>query len=229
MSQDVIAVTLSWLAEDEPHRFKFDSAWLFLVTPVTLFAVAAIVRGFTAEDRVRNNCASKIGTVKDAVFSTEVHPALAEIVVKIYPYFPKEIAQIIIEDREYLRGQPGRDPELEATRILSYRASFATSLSSLEEHYGKIHRASSVHGRLVAHSQRCAAAMGFFLVAWLYISCYLMLPTVQFPNALTIFVVALFAASVGWAACEWWGANRENNAPSTLVRRAQQASTGQTS
>ena len=222
-------MVLSLLAAENTHRLKFDSAWLFLVTPVTLFALAAIVGGFTAEDRVRNNCASKIADVKDAIFSTEVHPALAEIVVKIYPYFPGEIATIIVEKREYLRGQPGADPELEATRILSYRATFANSLTSLEDHYGKIHSARSAHGRLVAHSKRCAAAMGFFLAAWLYISFYLMLPTVEFPNALTISVVAVFAASAGWAASEWWGSNRENNALSTLVREAQLASTGQTS
>jgi hypothetical protein len=229
VSPDTIAVALSWLAVEDPHRFKFDSAWLFLVTPVTLFALAALIRGLTAEDRVRQSCAEKIADIKDSIFSEDVHPALAEIIVNIYPYFPGKIADIIVEQKDYLTGQPGSDPKLEATRILGYRTSFAASLTSLEVHYGRIHRASSVHGRLVAHQQRYGAAMTVFLVGWLYFGCFLMLPNISFPNALTIAAVCLMALALGWAACEWWGGNRENNSLSKMARQAQQASTGQTS
>ena len=40
---------------------------------------------------------------------------------------------------------------------------------------------------------------------------------------------AVLFASSGWAACEWWDGNRENNSLSKMARQAQQASTGQTS
>lgn len=227
MSADTLALALSWLAEDEPRRFKFDSAWLFLVTPVTLFAAATLIRGLRAEDGVRKNCAEKIVAIKDTIVSDEIHPALANIIVNIYPYFPPHIAEIIVEKKEYLTGQPGSDPKFETTRILGYRTSFAASLNSLEEHYGSIHRATSIHGRLVTHQLRCGAAMAVFLVGWVYFSCFLMLPNIAFPNALTIAAVIVMALSLGWAAAEWWGENRENNALSTLVRQTQ-VSKGQT-
>lgn len=205
---------------DKPLKIEF--AWLALILPVAGFAISGVVRAFTAEDRVRRDCDDQIVEVHDSTVSAEIRPTLGFIIVKIQPYMHWS------DPSSYLPGEPG-DPQLDAARILGYRqASFSDAFGALEDHYVKIHRANAVHGLLVGHARRSGGAMFIFLVAWIYLSLWLLLPNVDFPIAASVAAVVALAGSGGWAASEWWSSNRENNALSVLAREARQLSGGKT-
>jgi hypothetical protein len=201
---------------------KIEFAWLALVLPVAGFALSSVVRAFTAEDRVRRDCHDQVVEVRDSTVSAEIRPTLGTIIVKIQPYMHWP------DPSSYLPGEPG-DPQLDAARILGYRqASFSDAFGALEDHYVKIHSANAVHGLRVGHARRSGGAMFIFLVAWIYLSLWLTLPDVYFPNVTSVAAVAVLAVSGGWAASEWWSSNRENNVLSVLAREASQLSGGRT-
>jgi hypothetical protein len=201
---------------------KIEFGWLAVILPVTGFALTYVIRAFTAEDRVRRECQDQTVEVRDSTMSAEIRPALATIIVQIQPYMKWPDPSV------YLPGEPG-DPELEAARILGYwQAPFTDAFATLEDHYVKIHRATAVHGRRVAHARRCGIAMFTFLIAWMYLSFWLSLPDVDFPTASLLIALAVLAASSGWAAAELSSSNRENNTLSVLAREASRLSGGKT-
>jgi hypothetical protein len=216
-------VGLLLASQQESNKpLKIEFGWLALILPVMGFALTYVIRGVTAEDRVRRECQDQAVEVRDSIMSAEIRPALATIIVKIQPYMKWPDPSV------YLPGEPG-DPELEAARILGYwQAPFGDAFAALEDHYIKIHRATAVHGRRVAHARRCGIAMFTFLIAWIYLGFWLSLPGVDFATASLLIAVVVLAASSGWAASEWWSSNRENNTLSVLAREASRLSGGKT-
>lgn len=216
----MIGLFLAGQVPAQPVKIEF--GWLGLIVPIASLAFLCIVRAFSAEDRVRRDCDDQIADVRDSTMSAEIRPTLGAIIAKIQPYMDWS------QPGSFLPGEPG-DPELEAARILGYRAAtFSGPLTTLEEHYAKVHRARSTHGRCVAHAQRCGVAMGVFLIAWIYLGFRLSLPDVAFPAVLSIAAVTVLAGAGGWAAAEWWGSNREMNGLSVLARAARLLSGGET-
>lgn len=223
MNAAALALGLLLAVQQKTHEpLKIEFGWLVLIVPVGLFAIRCIVLAFSAEDRVRKECHDQVAKVRDSTVSAEIRPTLGRIIVKLQEYITWP------EPGSFLPGEPG-DPELQAARVLGYRqATFTDSLGSLEDHYLKIHQANGVHERRVAHAKRCGIAMFIFLLAWIYIGLWLSLPDFNFPNVFSVIAVAVGGMSVGWAASEWWGSNRENNQLSVLARGASELSGGET-
>lgn len=185
--------------------------WLSLIIPVTVVAVTAIVRAFTAKTRVLKDCGDDVVSVRDLVLTESVRPVLAAVIVRIQPYVDFE--------REFLAGEPG-DPEIETRRVLSANPTFAKDYADLEFHYAGIHRAQSVHGRRIAHAQRIGWAALIFMLAWAYCGFWLCMPSVDFPVLASVFALILGAGSLGWIGAEALGSVRERNTLSDLAREA---------
>lgn len=197
--------------------------WLALALPLLAFTVGVVARSLTAEDRVRRQCDEEANAVRDCVMSLEVRPTLGRIIVAIHPYVPWPA-----DPASFLPGEPG-DPEVEAIRILGYRAAtFSEPLSRLEAHYIKVHSARCVHERRVGHEHRIGLAMALFFLPCAYLSLWLCMPSVPLPDPLTLTMLTAGAATCGWAGAEWLASGRETNALSTLAREARATSGGLT-
>ena len=197
--------------------------WLGLYLPIAGFAVWRIVRGFRAEQYAVKMLGDDIATVRDTSITQEINPVIAEISVAVREYMTD-----FVEVEGYLPGQPG-DPQVEAERVLGYRASkFSNGLRDLQTYYAKITHASECHDRKVSECKRTAFAVGVFGVAWTYILFGLSLTEVDVP-LWTYFAAAIVGCfGLGWATAEWWSGNQSVNELSLLVRAANQTPAGGT-
>lgn len=185
--------------------------WMGLLIPVSVAAITAIVRAFTAKTRVLKDCGDDVTSVRDLVLTDGVRPVLAEVIVRIQPYVDFK--------KEFLAGEPG-DPEIETRRVLGANPTFADAYAVLESHYAEIHRAQSVHGRRVAHAKRVGWAALAFLLAWVYFGFWLCMPSVDFPVLVSAFALIVGSGSLGWIGAEALGSVRESNTLSDLARKA---------
>ncbi len=185
-----------------------------LIIPVSVAAITAVVRAFTAKARVLKDCGDDVASVRDLVLTASVGPVLAAVIVRIQPY--------VDFDKEFLAGEPG-DPEVEAQRVLGANPTFADAYAALESHYAEIHRAQSVHGRRVAHAKRIGFAAFAFLLSWVYFGFWLCMPSVDFPVVASALALTVAAASLGWIGAEALGSVRESNNLSDLARKARKS------
>lgn len=189
--------------------------WLSLIIPVSIAAISAIVRAFTAESRIARDCADNVAAVRDAVVTYHVRPILASVIVRIQPY-------VDFSKKRFLPGEPG-DPEFDTRRVLGANPSFYDSYGDLEFHYAEIHRAQSVHGRRVAHAKRTGWAATAFLLVWVYFGFWLCMPSVDYPIVLSLAALFVLGASLGWIGAEALGAVRESNYLSSMARKARRS------
>jgi len=186
--------------------------WMGLIIPVSLAAISAIVRAFTAESRILKDCGDDVAQVRDGVLTDSVRPILASVIVRIQPY-------VDFSKKGFLPGEPG-DPEIDTRRVLGANPKFFDSYADLESRYAVIHRAQSVHDRRVGHAKRIGCAAFVFLLAWVYFGFWLCMPEVGFPIPLSLAALAVLAASLGWIGAEALGSVRESNHLSGLARQA---------
>jgi hypothetical protein len=185
--------------------------WMGLIVPVSVAAITAIVRAFTAKSRVLKDCGDDVASVRDLALTDDVRPVLAALIVRIQPYVDFK--------RKFLAGEPG-DPEIETRRVLGANPTFADTYADLESHYAVIHRAQSVHGRRVAHAKRIGWAAFAFQLAWVYFGFWLCMPSVDFPVLASEFALMVGSAALGWISAEALGSVRESNTLSDLARNA---------
>lgn len=185
--------------------------WMGLIIPVSVAAITAIVRAFTAKSRVLKDCGDDVASVRDLVLTDSVRPVLAAVIVRIHSYVDFK--------KKSLPGEPG-DPEIETRRILGANPTFSDAYADLESHYAVIHRAQSVHGRRVAHAKRIGWAASSFLLVWVYFSFWLCLPSVDFPVLASVAALIVGSGSLGWMGAEALGSVRESNNLSDLARQA---------
>ena len=188
--------------------------WMGLIIPVSIAAVTAIVRAFTAKSRILKDCGDDVASVRDLVLTGSVRPVLASIIVRIQPYVDFK--------KKFLAGEPG-DPEIETRRVLGANPTFSDVYADLESHYAEIHRAQSVHGRRVAHAKRIGWAAFTFLLAWAYFGFWLVLPSIDFPVLASVAALIIGSGSLGWIGAEALGSVRESNNLSDLARKARNA------
>lgn len=194
---------------DSPLELQL--GWMGLIIPVSVAAITAVVRAFTARARVLKECGDDVTSVRDLVLTDSVRPVLAAVIVRIQPYVDFK--------KKFLAGEPG-DPEIEARRVLSGNPTFADVYADLEFHYAEIHRAQSVHGRRVAHAMRIGCAAFAFLLAWVYFGFWLCMPSVDFPTLVSVSALIVGSGSLGWIGAEALGSVRESNTLSDLARKA---------
>ena len=84
--------------------------WMGLIIPVSVAAITAIVRAFTAKSRILKDCGDDVAEVRDVVLTANVRPVLAAVIVRIQPY-------VDFSKKKFLAGEPG-DPEIETQRVL---------------------------------------------------------------------------------------------------------------
>jgi hypothetical protein len=185
--------------------------WMGLIIPVSVAAITAIMRAFTAKSRVLKDCGDDVASVRDLVLTDSVRPVLAALIVRIHPYVDFK--------KKFLPGEPG-DPEIETRRILGANPTFSDAYADLESHYAVIHRAQSVHGRRVAHAKRIGWAAFFFLLAWMYFGFWLCLPSVGFPVLASVAALIVGSGALGWIGAEALGSVRESNSLSDMARTA---------
>jgi hypothetical protein len=186
--------------------------WMGLIIPVSITAITAIVRAFTAESRILKDCGDDVAEVRDGVLTDNVRPILASVIVRIQPY-------VDFTKKRFLPGEPG-DPEIDTRRVLGANPKFFDSYAELESHYAVIHRAQSVHDRRVGHAKRIGCAAFVFLLAWVYFGFSLCMPSVDFPIPLSLVALFVLAGSLGWIGAEALGSVRESNYLSGLARMA---------
>lgn len=186
--------------------------WMGLIAPVSIAAITAIVRAFTAESRILKDCGDDVVQVRDGVLTENVRPILASVIVRMQPY-------VDFSKRRFLPGEPG-DPEIDTRRVLGANPTFFESYAELEAHYAVIHRAQSVHDRRVDHAKRIGWAAFVFLLAWVYFGFWLCMPSVDLPEQLSLAALVIAAASLGWIGSEALGSARESNYLSGLARKA---------
>lgn len=186
--------------------------WMGLIVPVSIAAISAIVRAFTAKSRILKDCGDDVTDVRDLVLTESVRPVLASVVVRIHTI-------VDFSKKKFLPGEPG-DPEMEARRVLGANPTFSDYYADLESHYAVIHRAQSVHGRRVAHAKRIGWAAFTFLLAWVYVGVWLCLPSVDFPVPASVAALIVGSGSLGWIGAEALGSVRESNNLSDLARKA---------
>lgn len=203
---------ISAIAAKTGSALELQLGWMSLIIPVSIPAITAIVRAFTATTRVSKDCGDDVASVRDLVLTDNVRPVLAAVIVRIQPY-------VDFKKKKILAGEPG-DPEIEIRRVLGANPTFADAYAELESHYAQIHRAQSVHGRRVAHLKRIGWAAFTFLLAWVYFGFWLCMPSVDFPVAASVCVLIVGSGSLGWIGAEALGSVRESNILSDLAQKA---------
>lgn len=79
--------------------------WMGLIIPVSVAAITAIVRAFTAKTRVLKECGDDVASVRDLVLTDSVRPVLAAVIVRIQPYvefkkkFSSSVSRVIRRSR----------------------------------------------------------------------------------------------------------------------------------
>lgn len=185
--------------------------WMGLIIPVSVAAITAIARAFTAKSRILKDCGDDVASVRDHVLTGSVLPVLAWTIVQIQPY--------VTFKKKFLAGEPG-DPEMETRRVLGANPTFSDAYADLESHFAEIHRAQSVHGRRVNHARRIGWAAFTFLLAWAYFGFWLVMPFIEFPAVTSIVALIVGSGSLGWIGAEALGSVREGNTLSDLARKA---------
>jgi hypothetical protein len=197
-----------------PHQVQY--GWFALILPIAGVALRNFVGGFTAENRIRDECHSRVTWLREALITRDVRNALALIAVRVHAkakWPPTTGIRAAIS-----RDDPG-NPESEAVRVIGYwAAEFSEPIESLEHHFDSISQATSTHMDLVRFARYNAVSSGVFLAPWLYIGVLLLFPWLPRPPAAVLPAAVLLGLAVGWSASCWWFANHRRNALSRLER-----------
>ena len=98
---------ISATAATAPRGPELQLGWMGLIIPVSVAAITAIVRAFTAKSRVLKDCGDDVASVRDLVLTDSVRPVLAAVIVRIQPY-------VDFRKVDYVQVMTGREAEQRA-------------------------------------------------------------------------------------------------------------------
>jgi hypothetical protein len=196
------------------HQVQY--GWFALLIPIAVLALRNVVAGFTAENRMRDECHERVTQLREALMARDIRTALALVAVRVYAKAKWPATTGVLA--ALTRGDPA-DLEAEAVRVIGYWASeFSEPIESLESHFGSVAEASTTHAELVRCARYNAVSSGLFLAPWTYIGVLLLFPWLPRPPGAILPVAIILGLTAGWSASCWWFANQRRNALSRLER-----------
>lgn len=203
------------------------SWWIAPLLAVASVAIAAVVRGITAEVTVRRGCHEDVLKVRDTMTTTEIWPALSRVASWIVVALPRT---------NKWAGETTVDPALSRELLRIMKVGFAvleSDLEELEKRTTPLIWAALLHDRLVALVRATGVFSGVLLVPLGYFAVRLVTPTLIEGALLTIPLDALgmlvLGLTVGPVVVLWAMQVSLNQQLSKIVRGLKPAPSGSTS